>query len=127
MVRCPHCGFLTSKVHDRRQVRIHDLPHGGRPTIVVWRRRRFWCANCGGRHLETHPQFRGNVTRRLARQMIRDAKDMSIKAVASRYQVSWWLTMRVVKAHAGQLEAHRRRRRCRILLVDETSLRRRHR
>ena len=127
VVRCPHCGFLTSRVHDRRRIRVRDLPHGGRLTTLVWMRRRFWCRNCDQRHVESHPEFRGKVTRRLARQMVRDAKDMSIKAVASRYQVSWWLTMRIVKAHAGQLEEHRRRRRCRILLVDETSLRRRHR
>lgn len=127
VVRCPQCGFLTARVHDRRRVRVHDLPHGGRPTILVWIRRRFVCGNCGRRHTESHPEFRGKVTRRLARQMVRDATDMSIKAVASRYDVSWWLAMRIVTAHSGRLEAQRRTRRCRILLVDETSLRRRHR
>ncbi len=127
VVRCPYCGFLTARVHDRRRMKIHDLPHGGRPTLLVWARRRFWCRNCGQRHVESHPEFRGKVTRRLARRIVRDAKDMSIKAVASRYGVSWWQAMRIVKIHAGQLETHRRRRRCRVLLVDETSLRRRHR
>jgi transposase len=127
VVRCGYCGFRTTKVHDRRRVRVHDLPHGGRPTVLVWSRRRFGCANCGERHLERHPEIRGKVTRRLARQMVRDAREMTIKAVAERYGVSWWLAMRTVRAASERLETHRRRARCGVLLVDETSLRRRHR
>ena len=125
VVRCRHCGFRTVKVHDRRRVQVHDLSHGGRPTVLVWIRRRFSCGNCGERHVESHPEFRGKVTRRLGRQMVRDAREMTIKAVAERYGVSWWLTMRTVKMWSGQLEAHRRRARCKVLWVDETSLRRR--
>ena len=127
VVRCASCGALTSKVHDRRRVRVRDLPHGGRPTVLVWIRRRFSCRHCGERQVESHPEISGKVTRRLARQLVRDAKVMTIKAVADRYGVSWWLVMRTVKAWSGQLETQRRRRRCRVLLVDETSLRRRHR
>ena len=108
-------------------VRVRDLPHGGRPTVLVWIRRRFSCRHCGERQVESHPEISGKVTRRLARQLVRDAKVMTIKAVADRYGVSWWLVMRTVKAWSGQLETQRRRRRCRVLLVDETSLRRRHR
>ena len=127
VVRCQYCGSLTARVCDRRRVRVCDLAHGGRPTVLVWIRRRFWCPNCDERHLESHPEIRGKVTRRLARQIVRDAHDLSIKAVADRHQVSWWLAMRIVKPWSGQIEGQRRRRRCRILLVDETSLRRQHR
>lgn len=59
VVRCPHCGFLTSRVHDRRRVRVHDLPYGGRPTMLVWLRRRFSCGGCGERHTESHPEISG--------------------------------------------------------------------
>jgi transposase len=127
VVRCPYRGFLASKVHERRQVKVHDLPHEGRPTTLVWMRRRFWCPNCDERNTELHPEMRGKVTRRLARQQVRDAKVMTIKAVAERYGVSWWLVMRTVGVWSGELEAHRRRGRCKVLLIDETSLRRRHR
>jgi len=127
VVRCRHCGFLTARVHDRRRQRVHDLPHGGRPTVLVWVRRRFGCGNCGERHTETHPEMRGKVTRRLGRQMVRDAREMTITAVAARYGLSWWLVMRTVTAWSGRLQAERCRRRCRVLLVDETSLRRGHR
>jgi len=59
--------------------------------------------------------------------MVRDAREMTISAVAARHGVSWWLAMRTVGEWPGQLEAHRRRHRCRVLLVDETSMRRGHR
>jgi transposase len=127
VVRCPYCGFLTARVHDRRRVKVHDLPHGGRPTTLVWLRRRFVCRHCGERHTESHPEIRNKVTRRLARQLVRDAEAMTIKATANRYGLSWWLVMSTVKAFSGELEANRRRRPCKVLLVDETSLRRRHR
>jgi transposase len=35
VVRCPHCGFLTARVDERRRVKVHDLAHGGRPTMLV--------------------------------------------------------------------------------------------
>ncbi len=127
VVRCPHCGFRTRSIHDRRRVKVHDLPHGGRPTVLMWIRRRFACGNCGERHLESHPEIVGKVTRRLATQMVRDAADMTIKAVARRYGVSWWLAMSTVRTHTELVAAQRRRAHCKVLLVDETSLRRRHR
>ena len=57
--RCPHCGFRCRKVWDRRPKRVRDLEVSGRRTTLVWRRRRFWCGNCGECHLEDHAQFRG--------------------------------------------------------------------
>jgi transposase len=64
VVRCAHCGFRTRVVHDRRRVRVVDLTHGGRPTTLVWLRRRFACDECGERFLEEcHPEFvRNRVT-----------------------------------------------------------------
>ena len=43
VVRCAHCGFRTKTVHDRRRVRVTDVSYGGRPTTLVWLRRRFSC------------------------------------------------------------------------------------
>jgi hypothetical protein len=36
VVRCPHCGFKTTTVHDRRRYQVHDLPTRGRPTTLMW-------------------------------------------------------------------------------------------
>ncbi len=39
VVRCPHCGFKTAVVHDRREVKVYDVAQG-RPTTLRWCRRR---------------------------------------------------------------------------------------
>jgi transposase len=125
--RCPHCGFKTRTVHDRRRRKIRDLPVSGRRTTLVWIRRRFACDNCDERHLETHPEFEGGLTRRLARQLVADAKVMSIRAVVRRHGLDWHLIQALVASWSATVAEHRRSRRCRVLLVDETSMRKRHR
>ena len=41
-VGCPECG-VVARVKDRDQVTLVDLPTNGRPTRVVWHKRRFCC------------------------------------------------------------------------------------
>jgi transposase len=131
VVRCPHCGFKTTRVHDTRRLRVHDLPTRGRPTELQWLRRRFACAECGERCWEDHPEIiigrRTHVTRRLARQLVRDVGVMSIREVARRHDLPWHYIMALTATWSDRVAADRRRRRCRVLLIDETSLRRGHR
>ncbi|MBU1495162.1 MAG: ISL3 family transposase [Actinobacteria bacterium] len=131
VVRCPHCGFNTTRVHDRRRLVIRDLPTGGRPTTLEWVRRRFSCAECSERHWEDHPEIilgrRTHVTRRLARQLVRDVNIMSIREVTRRHDLPWHFIMGLTRSWSERVAADRRRRRRRVLLVDETSLRRGHR
>jgi transposase len=125
--RCPHCGFACRRVHDVRRRRVRDLSVSGRPVTLVWHRRRFACDGCGDRHLEDHDEFEGRLTRRLARTVVADAKVMSVRAVARRHGLSWSAVMALVASWSVLVAAHRRSKRCRVLLVDETSMRRRHR
>ena len=125
--RCPFCGFKTRTVHDQRQRKIRDLPVSGRRMTLVWIRRRFVCSNCDGRHLEDHQEFEGALTRRLARQLVADAKVMSIRAVVRRHGLNWHLIQDLVDVWSALVAEHRRSQRCRVLLVDETSMRKRHR
>ena len=125
--RCPQCGFRCRKVWDRRPKRVRDLEVSGRRTTLVWRRRRFCCGNCGERHLEDHAQFRGGLTRRFVRRLVRDARVMSIRAVSRHHGVGWHRIMGLVRAEAARVAERRRARPTRVLLVDETSIRRRHR
>ncbi len=124
--RCPWCGFRCRRVHDRRQKRIRDRMMSGRRVTLVWQRRRFECGNCGERHLEEHPEFEGNLTRRFARQLVADARVMPIIAVARREGLGWHKIMGLVSSWSELVAAHRRSRRCRVLLVDETSIQRGH-
>ena len=126
--RCPDCGTPSGRVHDRRDREIRDLEISGRPVVLVFEQRRLVCESCGGRRfMEHHPAFEGSVTARLARRLVKDARAMTVNAAAARHKVGWKLVNALVVAYAGLVADHRRRRRCRVLLVDETSIRKRHR
>ncbi len=131
VVRYPHCGFKTSTVHDRREVKVADVGLPQQRTLLVWRRRRFGCETCGERFLEDQPEIilgrRTHVTRRLAPQLVVDARHLSIREISRRTGLPWHYVMGVVGGWSRLVVAARRRRRCRILLIDETSLRRGHR
>lgn len=79
---------------------VRDRGVSGRRTTLVWRRRRFWCGNCGERHLEDHAQFQGGLTRRFARRLVRDARVMSIRAVTRHHRVGLHRIMGLVGAHS---------------------------
>ena len=125
--RCRHCGFRCYRVWDRRAKRVRDLGVSGRRTTLVWCGRRFECDNCGERHLEDHAEFQGGLSRRFARRLVNDARVMSIRAVGRHHGVGWHRIMGLVRAHSERVVQRRRARPCRVLLVDETSIRRRHR
>lgn len=127
VARCPACGFGTRKVHEIRRVKVQDIPMMGRPVTLIWLQRRFECEDCGHRHTEDHPEFEGKVTRRFARDMIRDSRFLTIRELSRRHGLSWHFIMGLVRDWSARVAAHRQSQRCRVLLVDETSLRRGHR
>ncbi len=124
---CPNCGKRCGRVHDRRDVKVRDLDSSGRPVTLVWKRRRLIYDACGLRFSEHNTAFEGRLTARLARQLVTDARDMTISAVARRYGLSWHTIMALVRAYAGGVARNRRQQHCGLLLVDETSIQRRHR
>ena len=124
---CPDCGVPSGKVHDRGDNKIRDLEVSGRPVTLIWERRRLVCEPCGSRFSEGHQGFEGRVTARLARRLVKDARAMTVNAAAKRRQVSWKLVNSLVVAWAGLVGEHRRRQRCRVLGVEGTSIRKRHR
>ena len=111
----------TSRVDRAFQDQINRIRcRGGAPR---------WCgsARSDSRWLEEHPEFDGRLTRRLAQRLVADAEVMTIRAVVRRHGVSWPSVNALVRAWSGLIAEHRRSRRCRVLLVDETSMRKRHR
>ena len=74
-----------------------------------------------------HDEFDGRLTRRLAHRLVVDAQVMPIRAVARRHLVSWAQVMTLLRAWSPLIAARRRSQRCEVLLVDETSMRKRHR
>ncbi len=126
-LRCAQCGFRCHRVHDRRDKKIRDLEVSGRRTVLVWSRRRMVCDNCDSRFLEDHPAFEGALTGRLARRLVADAKVMTFSAAARRHGVHWHGVRALVDVWSALVAERRRSRRCSVLLVDETSMRKRHR
>ena len=126
-LRCAQCGFKCRQVHDRRAKRVRDLEVSGRRMTLVWQRRRMVCSNCASRFLEDHPAFEGALTARLARRVVADAKVMTFSAAARRHGVHWHAVRALVDTWSALVAERRRSRRCAVLLVDETSMRKRHR
>ena len=126
-LRCAQCGFKCHRVHDRRAKKVRDLEVSGRRMTLVWQRRRMVCSNCASRFLEEHPAFEGALTARLSRRVVADAKVMTFSAAARRHGVHWHAVRALVDTWSALVAERRRSRRCAVLLVDETSMRKRHR
>jgi transposase len=95
---CPRCGVLAGgKPYDLRSSRIKDLRFGQRPLEVVWRKRRYRCAERGcsqrvftERSEQVPPRHR--LTTRLRRRLehAASASARALSDVAEEYGVSWW-------------------------------------
>ena len=125
--RCPFCGFKCHRVHDIREREVRDLEVSGRRTMLVWMRRRFSCGNCGERFLEDHFEFDGRLTRAPGAASGRGRSGDDDPCGGAPPRVSWSVINTLVRAWSGLIAEHRRSRRCSVLLVDETSMRKRHR
>ncbi|MED4299909.1 transposase family protein, partial [Geobacillus stearothermophilus] len=44
--RCPHCGFATSSVHDKRTRKVRDLAIFHQPVYLFVKVKRYRCWNC---------------------------------------------------------------------------------
>jgi zinc-finger of transposase IS204/IS1001/IS1096/IS1165 len=96
MVGCAGCGVRATP-HGRRVVRVRDLPIGGRPVVVCWRKR-IW--RCG----ESACEVRTWTERARAEACRRVGKDAhAVAAVARDLGVGWATVLRAVWDHGGVL------------------------
>jgi transposase len=129
-VGCPECGVVAVG-HGRLRVRQRDLPMGGRPTVLIWRKRRWRCPaqTCARRTwTETRSALpsRRVLTGRAAAEvatLIAASTGTSVAAVAARFGVAWGTAWGVFgqRASAAVDAAHRRLLAPRALGVDETT------
>jgi transposase len=119
---CPYCGGIELRIKERPRVRVRDLPIAGRPTRLVWRKRRYRCVECSRTFTETHEQLpaRRRVTvrfrARLAERVVDGAAHAEVarEEHTSRYQVA-----RAFADRAEQLNARDGERPPRRLSLDE--------
>lgn len=88
-------------MHERSDVRVRDIPLHGKPTYLLWCKRRFRCERSGcdrGTFSEEHAELppRARSSMRFHRHLARRAKWSPVSRVASEERASWWLVWRSV-------------------------------
>jgi transposase len=109
VVGCVGCG-VRAEAHGRRTVRVRDLPIGGRPVVLWWRKRIWRCREpaCGARTWTERMAVirpRAVLTQRARAEACRRVgKDAhSVAAVARDLGVGWATIMRAVHEHGTPL------------------------
>ena len=97
-VGCPLCG-LPAQVKDRTRVEFVDLPLQGRPSRLVWRKRRWMCpdGDCNmGSWTEEDDRIPGprqllisRAAQWATRQVGKHAR--SVNEMATEFGCDWWL------------------------------------
>jgi transposase len=124
---CLGCGRGSLTVKDRPVVRIRDLPVAGRPTFLLWRKRRYRCRACGRTFTETHPELpaRQRVTGRFRRRLLERVRGGAAHAeVAREEQTTRYQVARAFGDGRRRLEAAPAAGRPRRLSLDEAHHRR---
>jgi transposase len=109
VVGCQGCG-MRAELHGRRMVRVRDLPLGGRPVVLAWRKRIWRCREpaCGVRTWTEQVAAIGPrvvlTERARAEACRRVGKDAhAVAAVARDLGVGWATVMRAVHDHGRPL------------------------
>jgi transposase len=109
VVGCQGCG-VRAELHGRRRVRVRDLPIGGRPVVLLWRKRIWRCREpaCGVRTWTERVAGiapRAVLTQRARAEACRRVgKDAhAVAAVARDLGVGWATIMRAVADHGRPL------------------------
>ncbi len=89
---CPKCATPSSKIHDRRTVRVKDAPEAGKTRWLIITKRRFRCPKC--KSVFTEPvqgiRKRGRVTKKFERSVLwACGKFSSLKDVKETYRCSY--------------------------------------
>jgi transposase len=127
-VGCQRCG-VRAEAHDRKPVAVRDLSCFGRPTRLVWSKRRWRCREprCDARtwtESSEHVDAQVVLTRRAGAEACRQVGELArpVSGVAEEFGVCWWTVMNAVVEHGTPLvdDPHRVGE-VRQLGVDETS------
>lgn len=97
---CEHCGNRCRQVHETTARRVRDLPLMALRVTLVVPRRRVWCDQCGGPHLEKLSWLGRyqRVTDRLAEAVSQLLESSNIQAVARFFQLDWHTVKALDKA-----------------------------
>jgi len=95
---CICCGTATDTVHDYREQEIKDISLSGKQTILVLKKRRYRCPNCGKRFFEKTeflPKYNRNTTRLVAHIIDKLRDERSFTSVAKEVNLSVSTVIRI--------------------------------
>ena len=107
VVGCGSCG-VRAVGHGRSVTQIRDLPSGGRPVRLVWRKRKWICrdSDCAAKSFtEQSDLVEDSLTRRAAAEICRKVGQdgSSVAQVAREFGVGWECAMNCVRRHGEPL------------------------
>jgi transposase len=107
VVGCGSCG-VRAVGHGRSVTQIRDLPSGGRPVRLVWRKRKWICrdSDCPAKSFtEQSDLVEDSLTRRAAAEICRKVGQdgSSVAQVAREFGVGWECAMNCVRRHGEPL------------------------
>jgi len=107
VVGCSGCG-VRAEGHGRSVVQVRDLPAGGRPVRLVWRKRRWRCVDpeCATKtFVEDTALVEGSLAARAATEICRRVGQdgSSVAQVARELGVCWATAMDCVRRHGEPL------------------------
>jgi transposase len=107
LVGCIGCG-MRAELHGRRTVRVRDLPIGGRPVVLAWRKRIWRCGEpaCKARtwteqtaairpRVVLTQRARADACRRVGKDATRSPRWLVTSALAGEPSCGRWLTTAV--------------------------------
>ena len=97
-VECPCCGTKTRKVHDYRSQNIKDISAFGNDVILLLRKRRYVCPECGKRFAEPNaflPRYYRMTGRLIASIIDKLRNERSFTSVAKEVGVSVSTVIRI--------------------------------
>jgi transposase len=125
---CYSCQKKVNKIHSHRTRMIRDLNIFNAKCFIFVEYRRLRCPRCGN-VVEKLPLMNPyeRVTRRLTTYILELCRYMTIKEIADHLDLDWKTVKEVHKRFLQQKYSHEERGSPKILLVDEISIRKRHR
>jgi transposase len=107
VVGCGTCG-VRAVGHGRSVIQMRDLPSGGRPVRLVWRKRKWICrdSDCASKSFtEKSDLAEDSLTKRAAAEICRKVGQdgSSVAQVAREFGVGWECAMNCVRRHGEPL------------------------
>jgi len=127
-MKCSGCGDIVTKVHDRIERWVQDLPAWGAHTRLLVHLRRVKCVRCGT-PLEQAPWLEpyARITKRLAESIARLCDILPIGQAAEFYDVAWHTAKRIHKHYLKETLGAPDLSNITVIAMDEFAIQKGHR